>query len=141
MASLHYVTLESLTEEYASKLPVCTTSITPTLSLKRVSTSPKRLASIILPDSPLYSILSKSDISPGVYEGGFTCWECSKALCEYLSSLCVFHLLICATLSFPLQVFLEKWFLSLVVGMVFLVLQHCFVKLITSFFSILMKKL
>lgn len=92
--NLFYIDNSSLNTDPLKVLPTCTHTITENFILKRVSTTQKRLSSVISPSSKLYSVLETRDILPGVYEGGFTCWECSRSLCEYLSKLGRFFLLL-----------------------------------------------
>ena len=87
---LHSIPSSELSDAPLKVLPVLTHKITPTFSLKRVSTTPKTLTSLISSTSQIHSILTKTDISPGEYEGGFTCWECSRNLCEYLLTMGMF---------------------------------------------------
>ncbi|KAH7832022.1 putative histidine protein methyltransferase [Monocercomonoides exilis] len=67
--------------------PIIEHSISKDKKLTRVVTNQKRLETLIPSKSPLHELIHKTDISPGSYEGGFTCWECSLDLCKYILTL------------------------------------------------------
>ncbi|KAK2949609.1 putative Histidine protein methyltransferase 1 like protein [Blattamonas nauphoetae] len=70
-----------------STFPVTSVSISPAISIRRYRTQPQQVLSILGDESALAPVVASTEIEPGVYEGGFTCWQGSEALCRYLTTL------------------------------------------------------